>query len=97
MRGIEVDGPTNFFCDNKSVVKNTTRPESTLKKKHNAIVYHQTREAQATGIVRISKEDGETNLADLFTKLMAGCSLRKLAGRILWKTKLVLPESQKGT
>ena len=84
MRGIEVDGPTNFFCDNKSVVKNTTRPESTLKKKHNAIAYHRTREAQAAGIVRIAKEDGETNLADLFTKLLAGPRLREFAGRIFW-------------
>ena len=80
----EVDGPTNVFCDNESVVKNTTRPESTLKKKHNAIAYHQTREAQAAGIARISKEDGETNIADLFTKLLAGPRLRDLAGRILW-------------
>ena len=84
MRGIEVDGPTNFFCDNKSVVKNTTRPESTLKKKHNAIVYHRTQESQASGIVWIVKEDGKTNLADLFTKLLAVPLSRKLAGRTLW-------------
>ena len=67
MIGIEVDGPTNVFCDNKSVLKNTARPDSTLKKKHNAIVYHQKREVQAARIVQISKEDGETNIADLFT------------------------------
>ena len=84
MMGIKVDGPTNVFCDNDYLVKNTTRPESTLKKKHNAIAYHRTREAQAAGIVRIAKEDGETNLADLFTKLLAGPRLRELAGRILW-------------
>ena len=80
----EVDGPTNVFCDNESVVKNTTRPESALKKKHNAIAYHRSREAQASVIVRIAKEDGETNLADLFTKILDGPLLRKLAGRILW-------------
>jgi hypothetical protein len=83
MMGVQVDGPTNIFCDNESVVKNTTRPESTLKKKHNAIAYHRVREAQAAGIVRIVKEDGETNLADLFTKLLAGPRLRYLAGKIL--------------
>ena len=82
--GIEVDGPTNVFCDNESALKNTTRPESTLKNKHNAIAYHRTREAQAAGIVRISKEGGETNLADLFTKLLAGPRLRELACRTLW-------------
>ena len=63
---------------------NTTRPESTLKKKHNAIAYHRAREAQAAGIVRIAKEDGDTNLADLFTKLLPGPRLRELAGKVLW-------------
>jgi RPA family protein len=47
MMGIEVSGPTAMFCDNESVVKNSTRPESTLKNKHNAIAYHRMQEAQA--------------------------------------------------
>ena len=84
MMGIAVDGPTNVFCDNESVVKNTTRPESTLKKKHNAIAYHRVREAQAAGIVRISHEPGETNLADLLTKCLPGPRLRDLVSHILW-------------
>ena len=84
MMGIEVDGPTNVFYDNESVVKNTKRPDSTLTKKHNAIAYHRTHEAQAAAIVRITQEDGETNLTDMFTKLMAGPRLRELAGRIFW-------------
>jgi hypothetical protein len=54
MMGLKVDGPTNVFCDNEAVVSNTTCPESTLKKKHNAIAYHRAREAQAAGIVRIA-------------------------------------------
>ena len=72
MMGIEFDGPTNVFCYNESIVKNTPRPDSTLKKKQNTIAYHQTREAQAARIVWISKEDGETNIADPFTKLLDG-------------------------
>jgi hypothetical protein len=40
MFGIPLTGPTNVYCDNDAVVNNTTRPESTLKKKHNAIAYH---------------------------------------------------------
>jgi hypothetical protein len=84
MMGIPMDGPTNVFCDNEAVVKNTTKPESTLKKKHNAIAYHRTREAQAAGIIRVAKEPGETNLADLFTKLLPGPRLRDLSSRILW-------------
>ena len=84
MMGIPLEEPTNVFCDNEAVVKNSTKPESTLKKKHNAIAYHRVREAQAAGIVRIAKEDGLTNLADIFTKLLAGPKLRELAGKILW-------------
>jgi hypothetical protein len=51
MMGIPVAGTTNFFCDNKLVVKSTVRPESMLKKKHNAIAYHRVREAQAADII----------------------------------------------
>ena len=82
--GVEVDGPTNLFCDNEAVVTNTTRPESTLKKKHNTIAYHRAHEAQVAGVVRIAKEDGTTNLADFFTKLLPGPRLRELAGKVLW-------------
>jgi hypothetical protein len=84
MMGIPLDGSTSVFCDNESVFKNATHPESTLKKKHNAIAYHRTREAQAAGMVRIAWQPGETNLADLFTKLLPGPRLRELVGFILW-------------
>ena len=49
MFGIPVDGGTNVSCDNEAVVHNSTKPESTLKKKHSAISYHRAREAQAAG------------------------------------------------
>ena len=68
MFGIPIDRPTDVFCDNQGVVKNTSLPESVLSKKHNAINYHVVREAVAAGIMRVAKEDGETNLADLLTK-----------------------------
>lgn len=71
MFGVPLDGPTNIFCDNEAVYKNTTRPESTLKKKHHSIAYHRCREAVAAGTVRVAKEGTKTNLSDLFTKLLA--------------------------
>ncbi len=67
MFGVPIDGPANVFCDNNGVVKNTTIPESMLSKKYNAINYHVVREAVAARIMRVRKEDGMTNLADLFT------------------------------
>jgi len=84
MMGVPLEGPTNVFCDNEAVFKNSTKPESTLKKKHNAIAYHRTREAQAAGLVRIAWEDGNYNLADVLTKLLAGPKLRQMMSYILY-------------
>jgi hypothetical protein len=84
MMGIPLIGSTAVFCDNQSVVKNSTAPESVLKKRHNAIAYHRAREAQAAGIIRVAWEDGTTNIADLLTKLMPGPRLKELVGYVLW-------------
>jgi hypothetical protein len=68
MFGVPINGATNIFCDNKAVTKNCSDPTSTVKKKHNSIAYHRNREAVAAVPCRITKEDTETNLSDLFTK-----------------------------
>jgi hypothetical protein len=84
MMGIPIFGPTSVFCDNESVVKNSTTPESTLKKHHNAITYHRAREAQAANIICVAWESGDTQIADLLTKLMPGPRLKDLIGYLLW-------------
>jgi len=76
--GVPIEGPTNVFCDNEAVTKNCSIPESVLKKKHHSINYHRNREAVAAGTIRIAKEDLETNLADLFTKLLAAFKRNQL-------------------
>ena len=68
MFGIPLEGPANVFCDNEAVCINSSIAASTLKKKHNSIAYHKVRESVAAGIIRIFKEAGETNLADILTK-----------------------------
>jgi hypothetical protein len=83
MFGVPIDGPTNMYIDNKSVVNNSTHPESALKKKHNAIAYHRVHEAVAAGTIRIAYERSETNLADILTKLLPGPKLKELCQRIL--------------
>ncbi len=70
MFGIEIEGPTNAFCDNKSVVTNVINPESTLAKKHNAIAYHKVRESVAMTAIRIKYEEGKENCSDLLTKFL---------------------------
>jgi hypothetical protein len=49
MMGVAIDGPTYIYGDNMSVVHNTQRSESVLKKKSNAICYHAVRESAAMG------------------------------------------------
>ena len=84
MCGIPIDGPTNTFCDNLSVVHNSTDPSSILNKKHNAITYHKERESVAAHIQRIAHEPGRYNLADLLTKLLSGPSMNTCFSRILY-------------
>ena len=62
--GIPILGPANTYGDNGAVVKNASSPESTLNKKHNSINYHIIRESVAARMMRIAKEDTETNIAD---------------------------------
>ena len=54
-----------MFCDNMSVVYNTTAPESMLKKKSNAIAYHAVREAVSMGELLITYIRSEQNIADV--------------------------------
>lgn len=84
MFGIEIEGPTDLFCDNEAVVKNCSNPESSLKKKHHSIAYHRNREAVAAGTVRITKEDSETNLADIFTKVMGAKQRDPILDRMMY-------------
>jgi hypothetical protein len=42
MMGIPITCPTNVYCDNEAVFKNSTFPKSIIKKIHNAIAYHRT-------------------------------------------------------
>ena len=82
--GIPISGPTNVFCNNNAVVQNTSVPESTLSKKHNAINYHIIRKAVAAGIIRVGKEDTLTNIADVFTKLVPFTRKYQLLSPFLW-------------
>ena len=40
MMGVPISGPSYIYGDNMSVIHNTQRPESVLKKKSNQICYH---------------------------------------------------------
>jgi hypothetical protein len=73
-----------MYCDNNSVVINSTKPESVLKKKHNSIAYHCVHEAVAASTIYIVKEDQETNIAVMLTKLLSSPRLNFLCERVLF-------------
>ena len=78
--GLRLDGPANIGCDNQGVVKNTSIPESTLSKKHNAVNYHIICEAVAAESICMGKENMQTNPADALTKIMPYSQKHKLIG-----------------
>jgi len=72
MMGVPLTGPSFVYGDNMSVIHNTQRPDSTLKKKSNQICYHFVRESQAMGETRTGHVDTNENPADLATKVIHG-------------------------
>jgi hypothetical protein len=72
MMGIPIEEPIFCFGDNMSVIHNTQRPESTLKKTTNSICYHFCRESVAMGETMTAHIRSENNPADICTKLNPG-------------------------
>jgi hypothetical protein len=70
--GVTIDGPTYVYGDNMSMVHNTQRPESVLKKKSNTLCYHAVRESISMGESIIGHVPSETNPSDIFTKAVSG-------------------------
>ena len=84
MMGVDIDGPSYVYGDNMSVIYNTSKPESVLKKKSNSICYHTVREAVAMGEALTAHIRSENNPADLATKVLYGGKRRHLAGELLY-------------
>jgi hypothetical protein len=78
MMGIPLSRPTYVYGDNKSQVTNSSRPESTLKKKCNSICYHAICESVAIGETLLMHIRTGENLADFLTKTTSGAKCRKL-------------------
>ena len=80
MFGVPLDGPTNVLCDNESVVKNSSRIDSTLHKKHVSIAYHAVRWAVAANIIRVGWISSKENIADAMTKTLTAPNRELLFG-----------------
>ncbi len=84
MMGIPLSVPTYFYGDNKSQVTNSSRPESTLKKKCNSICYHAICELVAIGETLLTHIRTGDNLADFLTKTTSGTRRRKLVSGVIY-------------
>ena len=84
MKNGTLQQPANMYCDNEAVYKNITIPTSVLSKKMHGISYHFCREAVASGMCRVAKEDTLTNLADLFTKVLGRMKRESLMDRFMY-------------
>ena len=75
--GIPVEGQTCIYGDNRSVLANTTMPDSTWKKKSQSIAYHFVREGVARDEWKTSYVNTHDNEADLLTKQLPHGEKRK--------------------
>jgi hypothetical protein len=83
MMGIPLSGPTYTYGNNKSEVTNSSRPESTLRKKCNSICYHAIWDLVAIGeTLQTHIRTGE-NLAGFLTMMTSGVKRRKLVSGIV--------------
>jgi hypothetical protein len=83
MMGIPLSGPTYIYGDNKSQVTNSSRPDSTLKKKCNSICYHAIRELVAMDETLLMHIRTGENLADFLTKITSGAKRCKLVSGVV--------------
>ena len=84
MMGVPLTGPTYVYGDNMSVIYNTSRPESTLKKKSNSICYHAVREAIASGeCLTLYCKTGD-KYSDMMTKLFYGQKKQDKVSHIIY-------------
>ena len=84
MMGVPLTGPTYVYGDNMSVIYNTSRPESTLKKKSKSICYHVVREAVASGKCLTTHCKTGDNYSDMMTKVLYRQKKRDNVARILY-------------
>ena len=85
MMGVPLLYATCVYGDNMSVIHNTQKPESTLKKKSNSICYHAIRESVAMGESLTGHLASKDNCADIATKIIPSGQLRDhLVGMLLF-------------
>ena len=83
MLGIPLLVPYLIYKDNMSVIHNTQRPDSTLRKKNNSICYHAIRKSAAMGESMTAFVPTGENPANLLTTFLNGSKRRHIVGVFL--------------
>ena len=65
---MDIYGPAELLCDNKSVVENSVVPASVLIQRQNSICCRQVREAHACGMITVQWITGDNNLVNFLSK-----------------------------
>ncbi len=81
--GIPIDRATHIYGDSMSVIINTLKPESVLKKNNNTVCYHTIRESVAMGESLTAHIDDDENPADLLVKVICQGKMRYIGNNIL--------------
>ena len=84
MIGVEIDGSPYIYEDNMSVIHNTSKPESMLKKNSNRIFYHFVREAVAMKEWLTTHAPNLNNWYDLLTNVLTANKRRDLVSGVLY-------------
>jgi hypothetical protein len=84
MMGVPLDGHTHVKGDNMSVIHNTSKPSSCLKKKSCSVAFHYVRSRVASDVIRCSWVSTLFNLADMFTKSQPGAVRSRQAAEVLY-------------
>ena len=67
-----------------SVVHNTSKPESVLRKKTISVCYHSVNESVAMGVSLVGHTPSKVNVIDLMKKVLYGHKRRYLVSNILY-------------
>ena len=72
MMRVPIEEATNVFCENEYVYRNASFSESQIKKKHQAICFHQARECMAAYIIIFHKVSTNYNISVMMNKSPPG-------------------------
>ena len=80
---LPIDFPADVFCDNKTVVTNSSVTKSFLSENLSSICFHKVHKAQTAGTIRIGWIEGEYNKYYISTKIKISTKRRhELIGTI---------------